>query len=43
MAADYDADGYYWAFYADGEYAPTGVDSTDIAEGVTYALVREAA
>lgn len=43
MAADYDADGYYWAFYADGEYAPTGVDSTDIAEGVTYSLVREAA
>lgn len=35
---DYDVDGSYWAFYIDGEYAMTGVDSTPIEEGKTYAL-----
>lgn len=38
MTADYDADQSYWAFYIDGEYAMTGVDSTDITEGATYQL-----
>ena len=40
ILADYDVDQYYWGFYIDGEYALTGVDSTDIEEGVTYSLVR---
>lgn len=36
---DYDADGSYWAFYVNGEFASTGVDSTPITEGETYAFV----
>lgn len=36
ITADYDVDGTYWAFYIDGEYASTGVDSTDAVEGATY-------
>ena len=36
LTVDYDKDGKYWAFYVDGEYAATGVDSTDIAAGSTY-------
>ncbi len=43
IAADYDADGYYWALYIGGEYASTGVDSTPVEDGGEYALVREAA
>ena len=38
---DFDRDGMYWAFYINGEYAMTGVDSTDIAKGDTYALRAE--
>lgn len=38
ITADYDVDASYWAFYIDGEYAMTGVDSTEITEGVTYRL-----
>lgn len=38
ITADYDKDGTYWAFYIDGEYASTGVDATDVAEGSTYSL-----
>ena len=36
---DYTADGMYWAFYENGEYAITGVDATVITEGETYAFV----
>lgn len=36
---DYTADGAYWAFYIDGEYAMSGIDSTDITEGATYSFV----
>lgn len=36
---DYTADGAYWAFYIDGEYAMTGVDSTEITDGATYSFV----
>lgn len=36
ITADYDKDQTYWAFYVDGEYASTGVDSTDIKAGSTY-------
>lgn len=39
IVADYDVDQSYWAFYIDGEYATTGVDSTEISEDVTYQLV----
>ena len=36
ITADYDTDGSYWAFYINGEYATTGVDSTEIEDGATY-------
>lgn len=37
-----DADGTpYWAFYINGEYAPTGVDATEITPGATYSFVVE--
>ena len=38
ITADYDVDKSYWAFYIDGEYATSGVDTTDINENVTYRL-----
>ena len=38
MTADYDTDQSYWAFYINGEYAMTGVDSTTITEGAIYQL-----
>lgn len=40
IVADYDVDQYYWAFYVNGEYAMTGVDTTNIEEGVVYSLER---
>ena len=39
IAADWDNDQTYWAFYIDGEYAMTGVDSTEVTEGATYSFV----
>ena len=42
MRADYTLDGYYWAFYKNGEYMMTGVDSTVFADGEQYELVRTA-
>lgn len=36
--ADYDADGTYWGFYINGEYAMTGVDATTLEAGTTYAF-----
>ena len=41
ITADYDADGVYWAFYVNGEYAVTGVDSTPITEGESYSFKVE--
>lgn len=41
ITVDYDTDGKYWAFYIDGEYAPTGVDVTEIKEGATYSFKVE--
>ncbi len=38
---DFDKDGKYWAFYIDGEYAMTGVDSTDIDETSVYEFRAE--
>lgn len=40
IIADYDEDRYYWAFYIDDEASMTGVDSTEIEEGVVYRLER---
>ncbi|MDR0197877.1 MAG: hypothetical protein LBI36_06650 [Oscillospiraceae bacterium] len=40
VVADYEADGVYWAFYVDGDYALAGVYSTDIEPGRVYAFVR---
>ena len=37
----YEDDGKYWAFYIDGEYAMTGVDSTDINPDATYSFKVE--
>ena len=41
VTADYDTDGKYWAFYIDGKYASTGVDSTDIDSGMYYSFKIE--
>ena len=41
ITADYDADGTYWAFYVDGQYALTGVDMTDAQDGAVYGLAVE--
>ena len=38
IVADYDVNQSYWAFYINGEYALTGVDTTEIKEGETYKL-----
>ena len=43
MSADYEADGFYWALYIDGAYAPTGADTTPVTDGMNCAFVREAA
>lgn len=43
ITADYDTDGLYWALYINGEYAQTGVDSTEIAEGDSYSFKMEKA
>ncbi len=39
ITADFDVDQSYWAFNIDGEYATSGVDTTEIKEGVKYQLV----
>lgn len=36
---DYNEDGAYWAFYINGEYSMTGVDSTPIKDGEIYSFV----
>ena len=38
ITADFDVDQSYWAFYINGEYAMTGVDTTKINEGEIYQL-----
>lgn len=38
VTLDYDKDGKYWAFYVNGEYATSGVDSTDITPGAEYSF-----
>ncbi len=41
ITADYDVDKTYWAFYVNGEYATSGVDTTTIEEGTTYSFKVE--
>ena len=41
ITLDYDKDGAYWAFYVGGEYAMSGVDSTEIEDGQTYSFRAE--
>lgn len=38
---DYNTDGMYWSFYIDGEYAMSGVDTTEIQEGKEYCFKAE--
>ena len=40
ITADWDTEKSYWAFYIDGEYAQTGVDSTEITAGATYEMIK---
>lgn len=39
--AEFETTGTYWAFYVNGEYAVTGVDKTEIADGATYSFKVE--
>lgn len=41
ITADYDVNQTYWAFYVGGEYAMSGVDTTTIEEGASYAFKVE--
>ena len=41
ITANYDTDGTYWAFYINGEYASSGVDSAKITEGESYSFKVE--
>lgn len=41
ITADYDVDQTYWAFYVNGEYAQTGVDTTKINAGDSYSFKVE--
>ncbi len=41
MTLDEKAGNYYWAFYKDGEYLMTGVESTEISDGEHYEIVYE--
>lgn len=38
IAADWDKDQTYWAFYINGEYATTGIGETPITADATYGL-----
>ena len=38
ILADYNVDGTYWAFYENGEYAVSGVDTTNVVAGTTYSF-----
>ena len=40
ITADWATENAYWAFYIDGAYAETGVDSTPVIAGATYELVK---
>ena len=39
IAADWDKDQTYWAFYINGEYATTGIGDTPITADTVYGLI----
>ncbi len=41
VTLDYNTDGMYWAFYVNGTYAMSGVDTTPITEGESYSFKAE--
>ena len=41
ITLDWDKDGKYWAFYINGEYAQTGVDTTNVEAGTVYTFKPE--
>ena len=41
MMLDEKSGNYYWAFYKDGDYLMTGVESTKISDGEHYEIVYE--
>ena len=41
IALDWDKAGKYWAFYINGEYAQTGVDTTNVEDGAVYTFKPE--
>ena len=41
ILADYNIDKTYWAFYINGEYAFSGVDTTPVENGATYSFKVE--
>ena len=41
ITADYDVDQTYWAFYINGEYAMSGVDSTTVENDAVYSFKVE--
>ena len=41
ITLDWDKDGKYWAFYINGEYAQTGVDTTNVEDGAVYTFKPE--
>lgn len=41
IEAVYEKDGTYWAFYVNGEYAMSGVDTTDVEDGAQYGFKVE--
>ena len=41
IVADYDINKTYWAFYINGEYAFSGVDTTPVEQGATYSFKVE--
>ena len=43
ITLDYNKDGKYWAFYVNGQYAVSGVDTTEIKEGEIYSFKAEKA
>ncbi len=38
ITLDFNTDGLYWAFYVNGEYAMSGVDTTEIKSGEVYSF-----
>ncbi len=41
VTLDYNKDGKYWAFYVNGGYANSGVDTTAVESGATYEFRAE--